>query len=133
MPLLSGMMRSAAIYGDTQTIDRWLVGRQGGRWADQAVRRPGFDADKGLLIHEALLSNPDAELVAAILDSSPFPLREERVREFVKDERKIPGGATVGEIAAKRLKQYVSSFLRRRNDDTSCYPGLFHSHQCCKP
>jgi hypothetical protein len=75
------------------------------RLCDQAVRRPGFDADKGLLIHETLLSSPDAELVAAILDSSPFPLHEERVREFAKDERKIPGGTTVGDAAAKRLKK----------------------------
>lgn len=88
----------------------WLKKNAGDRFyarrlCDQAVRRPGFDADKGLLIHEALLSNPDAELVAAILDSSPFPLHEERVREFAKDERKIPGGTTVGDAAAKRLKQ----------------------------
>lgn len=92
-----------------EELRSWLAKNAGDKFhtrrlCDQAVRRPGFDADKGLLIHEALLSNPDAELVAAILDSSPFPLHEERVREFVKDERKIPGGATVGEIASKRLK-----------------------------
>jgi hypothetical protein len=38
MALLSGMMRSVAIWGDTNTIDRWVIGRQGGRWADQTVR-----------------------------------------------------------------------------------------------
>jgi hypothetical protein len=32
------MMRSAAAWGDTNTIDKWVVGRQGGRWAEQTVR-----------------------------------------------------------------------------------------------
>jgi len=65
---------------------------------DEAARRRGFDPGKGLLIHEALLSNPDVALVAAILESSPFPLREELVRGFLKDER-------LRDVAAKRLKR----------------------------
>jgi hypothetical protein len=38
MVLLSGMMRSAAIYGDTDTYAGRIAGRQGGRWAQQTVR-----------------------------------------------------------------------------------------------
>ena len=38
MVLLSGMMRSAAITGRTDTIGAWCAGRQGGRWAEQTVR-----------------------------------------------------------------------------------------------
>lgn len=73
------------------------------RLVDDAVRRPGFDAEKGLHVHEALLSNPDPELVASILDSSPFPIREELVRGFLKDERKSEKGSLAA-LAAKRLK-----------------------------
>jgi len=71
---------------------------------DEAVRRPGFDAEKGLHIHEALLSSPDLSLVGAILAGSPFPLREELVRGFLKDERSTPGGARLRDLAARRLK-----------------------------
>jgi|SRR6185295_11514479 len=70
---------------------------------DEAVRRPGFDAEKGLQVHEALLSNPDLALVGSILASSPFPLREELVRGFLKDERSTPKGARLSDLAAKRL------------------------------
>jgi hypothetical protein len=73
------------------------------RLVDEAVRRHGFDAEKGQHIHEALLSNPDVELVASILDSSPFPLRDELVRGFLKDERNS-GKGKLSELAAKRLK-----------------------------
>ena len=38
MVLLSGMMRSVAITGRTDTIGAWCAGRQGGRWAEQTVR-----------------------------------------------------------------------------------------------
>jgi hypothetical protein len=38
MVLLSGMMRSAAITGRTDTIGAWCAGRQGGRWAEQTIR-----------------------------------------------------------------------------------------------
>ncbi len=71
---------------------------------DEAVRRPGFDAEKGLRIHEALLSNPDVALVAAILSTSPFPLRDELVRSFLKDPRATPSGTKLADVAAKRLK-----------------------------
>jgi hypothetical protein len=70
---------------------------------DEAVRRPGFDAEKGLRIHEALLSSPDVALVAGILGSSPFPLREELVKGFLKDERATPSGKKLADVAAKRL------------------------------
>jgi len=71
---------------------------------DEAVRRPGFDGEKGLRIHEALLSSPDASLVAGILSTSPFPLREELVRSFLKDPRATPSGTKLADVAAKRLK-----------------------------
>jgi hypothetical protein len=71
---------------------------------DEALRRPGFDAEKGLRIHEALLSNPDVVLVGAILETSPFPLREELVRGFLKDERAARKGVPLSELAARRLK-----------------------------
>jgi hypothetical protein len=38
MVLLSGMMRSVAITGRTDTLAAWCAGRQGGRWAEQTVR-----------------------------------------------------------------------------------------------
>jgi hypothetical protein len=72
---------------------------------DEAVRRTGFDADKGLLIHEALLSSPDAGLVAAILETSPFPLREGLIRRFLSDERLVSPGVRVGDFAARRLRR----------------------------
>ncbi len=37
MPLLSRMMRTAAITGHAEPIDAWAAGRQGGRWAAQTV------------------------------------------------------------------------------------------------
>lgn len=70
---------------------------------DDAVRRPGFDAEKGLHIHEALLSSPDVGLVAGILSTSPFPIREELVRGFLKDERAVKEGVKLSDVAAKRL------------------------------
>ncbi len=71
---------------------------------DEAVRRPGFDAEKGALVHEALLANPDLSLVGAILASSPFPLHEDHVRPFLKDDRSTPEGARLKDLAEKRLK-----------------------------
>jgi hypothetical protein len=38
MVLLSGMMRSAAVTGRTDTLAAWCAGRQGGRWAEQTIR-----------------------------------------------------------------------------------------------
>ena len=38
MPLLSRMIRNVAITGRTDTIDAWVAGRQGGRWAEQTIR-----------------------------------------------------------------------------------------------
>jgi Short C-terminal domain len=38
MVLLSGMMRSVAVTGRTDTLAAWCAGRQGGRWAEQTVR-----------------------------------------------------------------------------------------------
>jgi hypothetical protein len=38
MALLNSMIRNAAITGSTDSINDWLVGRQGGRWALQTVR-----------------------------------------------------------------------------------------------
>lgn len=37
MPLLSGMFRSAAIYGSTDTITSRVVSRQGSGWAQRTV------------------------------------------------------------------------------------------------
>ena len=37
MPLLSGMFRSAAIYGSTDTITSRVVTRQGSEWAQRTV------------------------------------------------------------------------------------------------
>jgi hypothetical protein len=37
MPLLSGMFRSAAIYGSTDTITGRVVGRQSSEWAQRTV------------------------------------------------------------------------------------------------
>lgn len=73
------------------------------RLCDQAVRRRGFDPGKGARIHEALLSSPDLELVAAILDSSPHALREPIVRGFLADRRPVREGTLVCDAAAARL------------------------------
>ena len=37
MPLLSGMFRSAAIYGSTDTVTGRVVSRQGSDWAQRTV------------------------------------------------------------------------------------------------
>jgi hypothetical protein len=37
VPLLSGMFRSAAIYGSTDTIGGRVVSRQGSEWAQRTV------------------------------------------------------------------------------------------------
>jgi hypothetical protein len=36
--LLSGLIRQATVTGQTDSINRWLGDRQGGRWAEQTVR-----------------------------------------------------------------------------------------------
>jgi hypothetical protein len=70
---------------------------------DQAVRRRGFDPEKGARIHEALLSSPDLELVAGILETSPHALREPIVRGFLDDRRAVREGTLVCDAAAARL------------------------------
>jgi hypothetical protein len=75
------------------------------RHCDEAVRRPDFDADKGRLVHEALLRSPDVNLVSGILESSPFPLEESLVQALLKDDRTVKEGVRVGDVAARRLKR----------------------------
>ena len=75
------------------------------RLCEEAVRRPGFDADKGQHLHEALLASPDADLVASILAGSPFPLREELVRGLLQDPRASSRGEKLSDLAAKRLRR----------------------------
>jgi hypothetical protein len=75
------------------------------RLCEEAVRRPGFDSEKGLHIHEALLANPDPDLVAAILSGSSFPLREELVRGFLQDKRTTSKGEKLSELADQRLRR----------------------------
>lgn len=75
------------------------------RLCDEAVRRPGFDADKGLQIHEALLRSPDVGLAAGILETSPFPLGNQAVQGLLKDDRTVREGVRLGDVAAKRLKR----------------------------
>ena len=36
--LLSGVIRQATVTGRTDSVNRWLGARQGGRWAEQTVR-----------------------------------------------------------------------------------------------
>ncbi len=73
------------------------------RLFEEASKRPGFDAEKGLHVHEALLGNPDPDLVATILSGSPFPVREELVRGLLQDKRTTSKGEKLSELAAKRL------------------------------
>lgn len=75
------------------------------RACDEAVRRSGFDADKGLRVHEAMLKNPDVQFVAGILETSPFPLSEDAVRALLGDKRTVREGVTLGAVAAARLKR----------------------------
>jgi hypothetical protein len=37
MALLSGMIRTVAITGRTDTANAWFADRQGGRWAEQTI------------------------------------------------------------------------------------------------
>ena len=71
----------------------------------EAVRRPGFDADKGRFVHEALLRNPDLGLVAVILETSPFPLSKDLVKGFLEDDRTVGDGVRLKDLAAARLKR----------------------------
>ena len=73
------------------------------RFCDEAVRKRGFDAGKGARVHEALLASPDADLVARILEGTPFELRREEVRKLLKDDRKTLDGRRLGDLASKRL------------------------------
>ncbi len=73
------------------------------RSCDEAVRRKGFDPKKGARVHEALLASPDAELVAGILETTPFEIRPDAVRALLKDERKTADGRKLRELASKRL------------------------------
>lgn len=73
------------------------------RLCDRAVRRKDFDPEKGARIHEALLLNPDLELVAEILETSPRPLRAEIVRSFLDDRREAREAWLLCDAAARRL------------------------------
>jgi hypothetical protein len=73
------------------------------RFCDESVRKKGFDPKKGARVHEALLANPDVELVAGILESSPFELKPDAVRALLKDERATSDGRKIARLAAKRL------------------------------
>lgn len=73
------------------------------RFVDEAVRKKGFDAKKGARVHGALLGSPDADLVAAILESSPFELDRNEVKALVGSERAASDGRRLSELAAKRL------------------------------
>jgi len=75
------------------------------RLCEEAVRRPGFDAEKGLHVDEALLANPDPDLVATIVKDSPFPIRDELVRGLLQDKRTTSTGEKLSELAAKRLNR----------------------------
>jgi hypothetical protein len=46
MALLSQLIRTVAITGDTQRVNAWFADRQGGRWAEQTVRA-AFPAQTG--------------------------------------------------------------------------------------
>lgn len=70
---------------------------------EQAVRRKGFDPEKGARIHEALLANPDTTLVAEILSTSPHKIREAFVRGFLKDRRSVKDDLLLCDVAATRL------------------------------
>lgn len=39
MALLSQMFRAAAITGRPDSVNAWFADRQGGRWAEQTIRR----------------------------------------------------------------------------------------------
>jgi hypothetical protein len=45
MALLSGLIRTVAITGRTDTMNTWFAGRQGGRWAEQTIRAAFPKAD----------------------------------------------------------------------------------------
>jgi hypothetical protein len=75
------------------------------RFCDEAVRKKGFDPKKGARIHEAFLGNPDADLVAAILETTPFELKADAVRALLKDERKTTDGRALRDLASKRLNE----------------------------
>lgn len=70
---------------------------------ERAARRKGFDPEKGARIHEALLRNPDLELVAEILAASPHRLREALVRGFLDDRRPAKDDLLLCDLAATRL------------------------------
>jgi len=100
--MLSVMIESElADFLAKHSADRFLARHL----CDDAVRRPGFDAEKGLRVHEALLASPDVGLVAGILTNSPFPLRAELVRGFLKDSRTTANGVKLSDVAEKRLSR----------------------------
>jgi hypothetical protein len=100
--MLSVMIESElADFLAKHSADRFLARHL----CDDAVRRPGFDAEKGLRVHEALLASPDVGLVAGILANSPFPLRTELVRGFLKDPRTTANGVKLTDVAEKRLNR----------------------------
>jgi hypothetical protein len=75
------------------------------RFCDEAVRKRGFDPKKGARVHEALLASPDPDLVAGILETSPFDLAPQAVRALLKDERARHDGRKLRDLASKRLNE----------------------------
>ena len=69
------------------------------------VPKPWTPQSESQRIHEALLQSPDVGFVAGILESSPFPLREELVKSFLNDDRTVREGVRLKDIAAARLKR----------------------------
>lgn len=75
------------------------------RFCDEAVRKRGFDPKKGARVHEALLGSPDPDLVAGILESTPYELAREAVRLLLKDARATHDGRKIRDLASKRLNE----------------------------
>jgi hypothetical protein len=75
------------------------------RYVDEAVRKKGFNKEKGGRVHQALLGSPDADLVAGILTDSPFPLDREAVRTLIRDPRTSSDGRKIGDLASKCLEE----------------------------
>lgn len=93
-----------------EELDGFLEKHAGDRFfarshVDQAVRRRGFDPAKGARVHAALLRNPDLELVASILGSSPHALPRKAIAALLDDRRKVAGEDLLCDFAAARLSK----------------------------
>ncbi len=86
------------------------------RLCDRAVRRKDFDPAKGARIHEALLLNPDLDLAAGILETSPHALRAELVHPFLDDRREARDGLLLCDAAAARLSGRPLPAAREERD-----------------